>query len=69
MKHTFTNIGNHEIAYVILGNENDADPIVIQVGRGKSHSIHLTEAQEKNLADLRAQDPGFFERNIEITPA
>jgi len=68
MTRTFTNTGNCEVAYVFLGNEHGADPIAIQANRGASTTVTLTEGQERNLVALRAENPGFFETEMKITP-
>ena len=67
MTRTFTNTGNHEVAYVILGTEHGATPISIQVKRSSSVSATLTEAQDMNLAKLMADDPEFFQTEMKVT--
>ena len=68
MTRTFTNVGKHEVAYVILGTEHNAAPISIQVKRSSSANVTLTDTQERNLAALMAENPGFFKTEMKVAP-
>ena len=68
MTRTFTNIGDNDIAIVILGTDHGADMVSVQLERGLSQTITLTDAQERNLAELMADDPEFFQTEMKVTP-